>query len=690
MADPLSDEALVRLLTDYEAAATGCGDSQLAQDQATALDFYNGEPFGDEEEGRSQFVTRDVAEVCDYMTVSVLRAFVSGDKTVEFEGDASAKEATAGINQLFMRKQSGYRLLHDWLKAGLIEKISVVKSAAVTERRVKRERYEGASDDDLVRLQADGWKLVAADPVQLEDGSEAFNVQVERIGDYVCFKDFPIPSEEFLFAERSAHEDDAPYLAHRCEKTRSELKLMGFDPEVVDDLRQDDDVATDWRRLNRFKDEGATALRGQTADPASQVVTLLEEYLRVDRDGDGIAELVCVHRVGTTILEVVEVEEQPFVVFCPFPLPYQLVGHSLADKVMDIQRLRSVATRQSLDAFYLSNAPRTLVHEDAIGDNTIDDLLTVRPGGVIRWTGNTPPQPYSQPFTAEGALRMLEFATGERESRTGITRLNQGLDADALNKTATGTAMMQAQGQQMEDYIARNFGEAVARLFAKKLRLMAGRADPFKVNMEGRQVEVNPKSWSPDMDLAVQVGLGTGRKEVRLAYRQQVLAIQTQAAANKPALVTDKQLFNSVAGMIADMNIGAATDYFTDPDTAPPSDDASPPDPDAMKAQAELAMKQADMQGRQQEAAMKLQLAREEAGARLDLERERAEQQAALAEQKASREYDMALAKMQAEQQLAREKMAMEADLAREAASLRASVADSGISSYRAGGDLDA
>lgn len=696
MADALSDGDLIALLREEEDAAVGYRDTGLADDQATALDFYNGEPFGDEEDGRSQFVTRDVAEVCDYMTVSVLRPFVSGDRVLEFEGDDKAKEVTAALNHLFMRKQAGYRLLHDWLKAGLIEKIAVVKTGAVTERQVKRETYQGATGDDLVRLEADGWTIVAATPMQSPDGAELFTVQVERTGDYVCFKDLPIPSEEFLFSDRTAHEDDAVYLAHRSAKTRSELRLMGFDGEVIDGLPVDDVTENDWRRINRFEDEG-TRLSRSGADKASQTVTLLEEYIRVDRDGDGIAELLCVHRVGTTLLDVKEVEEQPFTVFCPFPLPYRLVGHSLADKVMDIQRLRSVATRQSLDAFYLSNAPRTLVHEDSISENTLDDLLTVRPGSIIRWKGPTPPQPYSQPFTAEGALRMLEFATGERESRTGITRLNQGLDADALNKTATGTAMMQAQGQQMEDYIARNFGEALARLFMKKLRLMAGRAEPFKVNMEGRQIEVNPKSWPAEMDLSVQVGLGTGRKDVRLAYRQQVIALQAQAVANMPGMVTPKQLFNSAQGLVADMNIGAATDYFTDPESpeaqAAAAQQGEKPDPEQQKMQAEMALKQADMQAKQQEAAMKLELAREEAGARLELDRQRAQMDAQMAEQAAQREYDLAVAKMQAEGQLAREKMALEAQLAQEQAELRATFdvakADAGISSYRPGGELD-
>jgi hypothetical protein len=110
-----------------------CVDAKLDEQRKVAIDFYHGAPFGDEEEGRSQLVTRDVAEVIDYMTVSILRTMVSGDRVVEFEAEREnqvdqAEAATELVAWQFMRAQPGYRILHDWLKAGLLEKSGIVKT----------------------------------------------------------------------------------------------------------------------------------------------------------------------------------------------------------------------------------------------------------------------------------------------------------------------------------------------------------------------------------------------------------------------------------------------------------------------------------------------------------------------------------------------------------------------------------
>lgn len=162
---------------------------------------------------------------------------------------------------------------------------------------------------------------------------------------------------------------------------------------------------------------------------------LLEEYARYDLNGDGVAELLKIHRVGSRILDVEEIDEQPGVVFCPFPMPGRIVGQSLADKVMDIQLTRSMLFRQGFDNLHQSNAPRWTVSESSVGDSTYDDLLAAPiAGGVIRHVGNQPPIPVKLPDISASAFQMMEVLAGERESRTGITRLNQGLDADALNK----------------------------------------------------------------------------------------------------------------------------------------------------------------------------------------------------------------------------------------------------------------
>jgi hypothetical protein len=163
---------------------------------------------------------------------------------------------------------------------------------------------------------------------------------------------------------------------------------------------------------------------------------------------------------------------QPFVIYCPFPMPGRIVGHSLADKVTDIQRVNTALSALPWTACIATSrrAPRPRKEREREHLRRPADR---HPGPLVRYKGPNAPTPEPKNDVSRTAFQAIEFMIGQRESRTGITRLNQGLDADAMNKTATGTALMQAQGQQMEEYLARNFAEAVARLMRLKLKLMS-------------------------------------------------------------------------------------------------------------------------------------------------------------------------------------------------------------------------
>lgn len=581
-----------------------------------ALEFYNGEPFGDEEEGRSQLVTRDVAEVVDYMTVSIARTLISGDRVVEFEGRSVqqadyADDATEVIQQQFMRRQDGYRLIHDWIKAGLLEITGVVKTY-VEKQDPKRHSLKGVSGLTLASLEQRGMKVAQADHLGADPqtGEDMFDATLHE-EQPPKFYDAAIPNEEFRCSPDARDLDTAVYLAHVPPTTVSDLVKMGFDKDDTDTLEH----GTNLEGVIAFARDG---LRDTTTHRTGANTRLLyrEEHVLYDLDEDGIVERLMVHRVGSHVLRIDQEDDHPFEEWCPFPMQHRRIGQSLAEKVMDIQRTRSVLLRQAMDNLYLSNNPRTAINEDSMGDSTIDDLLTVRSGAIVRWKGSIKPEAFAVPFVAGETFQALEMFNGERESRTGITRLNQGLDADALNKTATGTALMQAQGQQMEEYLARNFAEAMGRLFAKKLKLNHQYGTAVQLSVDGEFKEVDPRQWDPKMDLTIRVGLGSGRKEQRLQYRQQLLSIQQDALMAQSPIVTQDNLYNNVVGMIRDANLGNPKDYVTDPSTVQPAQPA--PDPkvamvqgklqiDKQKVDGHLALKAQELQGKQQLGAAQVQ-----------------------------------------------------------------------------------
>ena len=659
------DELVDALVRESEAADSEWERMRGYQD--FARDYYEARPFGNEVEGRSQIILPDVQETIDYMVPSVLRTFISGDRVVEFEAtdeadEAMADEATAAIGYSFMRDQDGYRVLHDWLTCGLMERYGVTKTMMVDEERVLRERVTIADPVEL-----EGFDGEIED--QQDNGDGTFTLSLKTETRRKRFVAEAVPAEEFRYSARARHEDEADYLAHVSIKTRSELVDMGFEREQVYALPTYSRLP-DGRNDDRYDPDPEST-------PALQQVQLWEEYARIDIDGDGIAERVKVFRVERDVMRwadgehaIETVDEQPFVVFCPFPRPHRLVGYSLADKVMDIQLARSTVARQLFDGMYNANMPRPIVAERGSSENTIDDLLSPIAGAPIRVQEVGAVTAYQSTFDVGKSLTVMEWMTGERESRTGITRLNQGLDADALNKTATGTAMMQAQGQQQEEYIARNFAEGLSRLFAKSYRLRRREGDPFKIKVDGQYKLVDPSKWPEDVNLSIRVGLGTGSKDKRVQARMMLAPIL--ADGFQSGLVKPKQLFHAMDGLVRDLGIGTGADYWQDPDAPPPIDpqtgqpvqEQEQPDPEAMAAQAQQQREDAKFQAEQQRAQAQMELDSQKAAATLQLQ-----QQKDAADIQAQRERHA----LEMEQQ--REKAALEAQLARDKASAEADIA---------------
>lgn len=672
------------LLAFLQAEETRGRNEDLIEKADTALKSYNRDPYGDEIEGRSQVVTGDVMEVVDHMNVSVLRTFVSGDRVVEFEPDGQedeqhADDATEAISRQFQRK--GYQLLHDWLKEGNISTLGIVKSA-VEARRVRTEvmSYDPEADG---AIEADS---AGVDP---ETGMEVFRAIVLQEAP-AEFKDYLVPLEEFRISPDARDPDDAAYVAHASVRTLSELREMGFDD--VDDLQGD--ISPDQLMQSRGNDD----FLHNDRSGAMRKVVLFEEYARFDANGDGIAERLCIHRVGNDVLRIEEVDYQPFVIYCPFPMPGRLAGQSLADKVTDIQRVNTALNRLALDGLYLNLAPRHYVPNECVTEDTYDDLLTVIPGGIVRYKGMMAPTPENKNDVSATAWNAIEFMIGQRESRTGITRLNQGLDADALNKTATGTALMQAQGQQMEEYLARNFGEAVTRLFRLKRKLMQRYGGPMRLRVDGEYREIDPSQWPDDMSVVIRVGLGSGRKEQRLANRMMLLQIMREGLAAGVPIFGMDHLYNAVAGVVKDANLGSPNDYVSDPATIEPQEPQ--PSPEEQKLQAEMQMQSTRLQGEQQLAGaklqgeqaiqqMKIEAAREEAQVKAELAQAQAVADAQLARDKAEFEAQIAREKFAFERELTMEKLAFEERRAARDADRRDHETVAKVGSNRPGGKLD-
>lgn len=687
----VSPELLSFLKEEYDR----CRDETLEDERTTAIDRYNGEPYGDEEDGRSQVVARDTAETTDYMVISILRTLVAGDRIVEFASRNSdaAHQATETIMHLLMDEQDGYSILHDWLKAGLLEKNAVAMTYGEPQSP-KRHSLQGVSALALAAIeQQHNVKIIEAEQVGEGEEGPILNATVmEERPPKFC--DAAVPNEEFYCSPDAKTITAAPLKGRKRPRPIHEIVAEGIPADELEALGSDaycDSLLSQARDQNRNADVGQR--RG-----AARTIWWHEEYVTFDANGDGVAELLYIRRTGDfkifSVEEMEDADDHPFEDWSPFPMQHRRIGQSLADKVMDIERVRTVLFRQSLDGIYLTNNPRTWLHETAIGENTVGDLLTVRPGAIVRWTGAVKPETHSDRFEPAAGFQMLEFMNGERESRTGITRLNQGLDADALNKTATGTALMQAQGQQVEEYLARNFANALARLFTKKARLLKRYGQPITVPIDGEYVEVNPQQWPDDMIARPRVGLGSGRKEQKIAFRRELIGYQSAALEAGLPIVDAEKFYNSAKGFVNDAGLGDVSEFFNDPAKMPPAEPK--PDPEMAKVQAQIQAKQQEMALKQQTDAAKLQMQQAEAAARLEMLRQQGATDAQIKAQTAMMNHQLEQARAAAEAQLAERQQQLDAMLemqkiaAQERSATRSAAMNAHVKKMREGGKLNA
>lgn len=623
----------------------GLDGTKLTISRRDALKYYEGLPFGNEMAGRSQVVSRDVMEVVEWTLPALLRIFMAGDDVVRFEpqgpeDEAAAKQATEYVNFIFSRDNPGFQIAYNWFKDALLEKNGFVKVYWDKKTEIRTEHYSGLTDFEYQALQtpSDDEEIEIVeeedypDPMASMGGQEpaapisgvlpspngadlgataALHDCVikrrQKIGK-VCID--CVPPEEILITRRATSIETASFVAHRVQKTRTELKEMGFDADLVDQIPVEDEQEYNTERVQRFIPEEEFPFSPLRTDKPEQMVWLIECYIKIDEDGDGLAELRKITVAGSRaqmILDDEEVDEVPLVSICPMPMPHKFFGMSLADMTMDIQLLKSVLWRQTLDNLYLTNNPRHHV-VDAPGyanTNTIDDLLLSRPGGIVRSGHPDTVTPLVTPFVADKSMPMIEYVDDVRESRTGVSRRNQGLSPDDLNKTAAGMSMLQQSAAQRVELIARVFAETgMKELFKRILGLVTRHQDRARmIKLRNQWVPMDPRQWRNSFDLSVTVGLGTGNKDQMLTHlmnlaKLQGTIVQFQGGLNGP-LITGENVFKTLESLVQNMGFKNAEEFVTDPTNAP----AQQPKPDPKMQQ-----QQADMQAKMQQAQMQAQV----------------------------------------------------------------------------------
>jgi hypothetical protein len=430
-----------------------------------------------------------------------------------------------------------------------------------------------------------------------------------------------LPHEEFLIGpvDTVIDEEDTQFCAHTYRETRGNLIAAGYEREKVEKLSTLHNSSNDEEDVLRRR-----YIDDKESDWAGEEVQVNECYMRLDMDGDGIAELVKVVIGGPsgerTLLDMEEWgDDLPFTDLVPSPIPHRWRGRSVFDATADIQRIKSVLLRQTLDNLYQTNNPQMQALEGAVAN--MDALVNRELGGVVFVRQQGAVAPLDVPFTAQQSFGMLSYFDEVNQKRTGVGPQAQGLNPDALqNQTAMAAQLQQSNAYAKFETYARNIAEnGLKRLFQCMYRLIVKHQDrPKTIRLRGKWVEFNPSVWTPEMDVTINTGVGTGSRERDMAMLQGVLMEQKQIIAQGGPFnpICDIRKFrNTLAKMVETAGLKAPERYFEEisdeqyQSLQAQMSEPPPPDPKMQLEQAKMQLDMQKFQMQQQFEMQKLQMA---------------------------------------------------------------------------------
>lgn len=599
---PLSDHEFEyrvnQLLHDAYTFATG----KLVREREGAIKDYLGEKHGAlrERHGRSSVVLTEVRDTIEWVKPALMKIFTQTGELGRMEpqgpeDEEQAKQRTDYVNWVFFRDNPGFMILYDWFTDALMQKVGWAKTVWDPSPQVKREEYEGLTERQVLQLAEDEGVEFVSEPegrpevVPLPDPvtGEAvpteitvFDCVVNRFVEDGKITIEVVPPEEVRTNRDARSVHDAILFQHRRDMMESDLVELGYDPVMVRRLPSDDSGEFDEEEIARETVDDEPSFSTENRIGADRVLHISEIYVRIDADGDGISEWWRVMMAGDnngTIFDKEEVDGHPFSWLCPLPMPHRIFGLSVTDLVEDLQVIKSTILRQILDGLYLANNPRW---KSLKGKVNYDHLLRNVPGGPIDVDQMDALEPIAQPYNAaQIGLPVLEFFDTVGEKRTGVSAVYQAVDTEALDKTAFAAAQKMGQAVSRVEMIARIFAETgVADVFQRIDELaMKHQKVARQLRLRGAWQEVDPSSWHHEMDATVNVGIGSGSKEMLAMNLAQLAGMVEKIAAQIPGWVRPDNIWNLFAKISENLGFKDATQFLPDP--SDPQFQLPPPTP---------------------------------------------------------------------------------------------------------------
>jgi len=615
--------------------ASGSFYSSISQTRAKLDERFHGRPYGDENPDRSQVVSTDIADTISWIIPALIKIYAGSENAIRFEpqgadDEEAAMQETDVASYVFYRQNNGFHLLYEAFHDALVKKNCIVKTWWEEKEETRIEEYSGIEYEELIKTLKDlgadldalidvldepddssvidipvseesnvvsvefleydmgeeereieGLDPTTGQPIQVVEVFETFDIKMRIKEQTGKVRITTLAPENFLISPRwdSIFLGDCPFTAHRELMTKSELIQLGYDRDQVEQLPKGDEFQFGEERNERFEREESGNHRPFFDDERGvEQVIVAECYIKLDADGDGVAELLKVTTAGpqgevlywqdTGEPDIEEVSRNPFQAGTPLLEPHKFFGQSIAEIVQDIQRIKTMLQRQMLDNLYLCNNMRPELSEDGNGPHTMKDLLNWKPGAPIRTKRPGNLAFHAPPPMWQNTLTPIEYMDSVRENRTGITRYSQGLDGDTLNKTASGIMQIMDASRDKIELIARSFGEFLIKQIFREIRelLREHSSKAMTIRIRGKWVDADPRRWRNREDMTVNVGLGSGNRDVQIGHLGNLLNIQERLGQVNPEMVRPIHTWAVLEKMVGAMGLKSPERFFEEPD----------------------------------------------------------------------------------------------------------------------------
>ena len=540
--EKVDDEQLINLIEAGVQNSVGdfLNSSELTRERLRATYEYAGLPLNHlAPQGVSEIVDNSTTETIEAYTAILSELLLSNGriaKFVPYDGSPLAyqvaKQASDIVNYSLFKKNNGWEILERWMKSALLWKNGIIRWDYVNDYDYQYVEYESIPQVKLdEELSKDGVEVVgelikeftAEGLVEYKDVRLRHQIDKSRVDIKL------IPPENFRITRDATSFEDAAFVAVQVDMTRSEIRKQW--PEVAENVEDWDELGQ--KEWNTDYTEEAAARKHITGQEywqgsnemetlpleANRQITVTESWLRVDRDGDGISELKRFITAGTHILWEEDVDMVNLAMICPFDIPHEFYGLSMADMTRSSTLASTAILRGFVENTYLTNYSPKLADPNVVDFSALQNL---KPKQVIPTNGNPAAAvaPLAPETVSPGTVPLLEYLQGHKEQGTGMSKAAQGLNEELYVSGNSEIKLQQVMSasQKRIQHIARRFAETgFKRLIKGVYKTMRMHMNSMNyTNPEGVYANINPSNLPADMDLEIMLDIGENSNASRV------------------------------------------------------------------------------------------------------------------------------------------------------------------------------